>query len=111
MGVGQFRTRVTFRTRGATLDAFGQESTTYTDLITVGCELRILRGNERQNFSRGVETLEQFVRIVVPFRSNLSSISDNATFVIDGTQYEIVEVEEILRGVTRYIEFVGRRDR
>ena len=110
MGVGKFRTRVVFQTRGTTLDSLGQQSTTLTTLLTMGGDVRELSGNDRQNYSRGVETIEEFLDVRVPYRTALSNLSDNAVVQVAGDNYAIVGRSQSFSGINQHLRFILRRE-
>ena len=80
--VGNFRHRVQFQTREDGLDLFGQPSEVYTTVYTAGAHASQLSGNERERFTQGVATEDDFVSITVRYSQTLDGLPNDARALI-----------------------------
>ena len=107
MGVGLFRHRVQFQERLQAIDEFGQPSDEFTTVFTSGARTTQLSGNERERFSQGVATEEDFVSIEVRYSPTLDALPSDSRVIFRGDAFDVISKNDInFRG--QYIRFVLR---
>jgi len=84
---GSLNRQVTFQQRGTTLDSFGQQSETWTTVLTARASVEPLSGSEL--VSAGAQIGETMVTVIVRYRP---TITQALRLTYQGAVYNIISV-------------------
>lgn len=90
LAAGSLDTRITLQQRIGTIDALGQPTESWIDLVTVGASVSPLRG--REYFAAGQIESVVDVRIRIRYRSNITTAM---RVVWQSTPYDIISVIDV----------------
>lgn len=105
INAGQYDQRITLQTRSSTVDALGQESTTWSDLATVWAKVRPARG--RDLFAAGEQRATIDVQFCVRYRVDVDATT--CRVVWNSQAYDIVGQPANVNGANVELEISATR--